>query len=65
MSGNSMLSSPVELGPQPGELVSGCLDLSPGGEPGQLAVEFGQLCGGLVEGGLLPAALLSELLALG
>jgi len=35
--------------------------VAPAGEPGQLAVEFSQPCHGLVEGGLAPAALQSEL----
>lgn len=54
----------MELGPQPGELALGCLDLVPVGEPGHLTVELGQPCDGPVEGGLAPAALLTELVTL-
>jgi hypothetical protein len=50
------LGSLMELGPQLGELVLGCLDLVPVGEPSHLAVEFGRPC----DGSLLPGALLAQ-----
>lgn len=64
VSDDRTLGSLMEFGPQPGELVLGCLDLVPVGEPGHLPVELGQPCGGPVEGGLAPAALLTELITL-
>ena len=63
-SGDSTLGSQVELGPQPGELVCGGVDVVPGRKLGQLAVELSQPRGVLFEGGLLPAALPSELVTL-
>lgn len=63
VAGRGGVGTAVQFGGETLQVVAGGVDLSGVGQRGELAVEIGEVCGGLVVTVLLPAALREQLVA--